>query len=226
MCPHRPSVRAVSPPIRQEPSLSRLRIAQVRTPVLGPVDLEVAGGECVVLAGASGSGKTLLLRAIADLDPHGGEVYLDGRPARAFRPPEWRRRVALLPAESQWWYETVGPHFPTFDAALFEALGFAREVLDWDVGRLSTGERQRLALLRILSNRPAVLLLDEPTAALDPANVKRTEALLHEYRLQHNAALLWVSHDPQQIRRVADRYYRIERGVLTEQDRSRWALAR
>jgi ABC-type iron transport system FetAB ATPase subunit len=206
--------------------VSRLRIEGLRSHGLGPVDLIVAAGECIAVSGPSGSGKTLLLRAIADLDPHVGEVYLDDQPARRFHPAQWRRRVGLLPAESQWWYETVGAHFAVAEETSWQALGFERAALDWQIARLSTGERQRLALLRLLCNRPAVLLLDEPTAALDPVNVTRVEALLRDYRTQHDAAVLWVSHDPQQIRRVADRHYRIEHGRLVAQDRSDSALSR
>ncbi len=178
--------------------------------------LEVAAGECVCLSGPSGAGKSLLLRAIADLDPHEGRVWLDGREARDYRPWEWRRQVGLLPAESQWWRERVGEHFAEVDDARWQALGFDRETLDWQVARCSTGERQRLALLRLLANRPRVLLLDEPTAALDPTAVQRVEAMVAAYREEHQAAVLWVSHDPAQMQRVASRQIRIVAGRLEE----------
>ncbi len=99
-------------------------------------------------------------------------------------------------------------------AAALAALGFGPEVLDWEVARLSTGERQRLALLRLLGNAPQALLLDEPTAALDPASRARVEAVVADYRRKREAAVLWVSHDPAQIGRVADRHYRLEDGRL------------
>jgi ABC-type iron transport system FetAB ATPase subunit len=75
------------------------------------------------------------------------------------------------------------------------------------VRRLSTGERQRLALLRLLAGKPQVLLLDEPTASLDPRSTRAVEQLVTHYRLHHQAAVLWVSHDADQARRIADRYY-------------------
>lgn len=178
--------------------------------------LEVAAGECVCVSGPSGAGKSLLLRAIADLDPHDGQVWLEGREAREFKPKEWRRQVGLLPAESQWWRERVGEHFAAVDEAQWQALGFGRETLDWQVARCSTGERQRLALLRLLANRPRVLLLDEPTAALDPTSVQRVEALVAAYREQQQAAVLWVSHDPAQMQRVANRQVRIVAGRVEE----------
>ncbi|HEY9149146.1 MAG TPA: ATP-binding cassette domain-containing protein [Gammaproteobacteria bacterium] len=193
-----------------------LTIKQLRTHHVGPLDLAVAHGECVVLSGASGAGKTLLLRAIADLDEHEGEVRLDGHSCRAMRAHEWRRRVALLPAESQWWGEHIGDHFSRVDETLLGELGFRPEVMGWQVARCSTGERQRLALLRLLQHAPEVLLLDEPTASLDAENVARVEALLQRLRRERQLALLWVSHDTAQTARVATRRLQIVAGKLQE----------
>jgi ABC-type iron transport system FetAB ATPase subunit len=86
---------------------------------------------------------------------------------------------------------------------LLAQLGFEPDALDWDVLRLSTGERQRLALARLLANRPEVLLLDEATANLDPANRERAERLIDAYRRNHHAAVLWASHDADQRERLA-----------------------
>lgn len=180
---------------------------------VGPLFLRLAAGECVGLAGASGSGKTLLLRALADLDPHAGQAYFRGQAASAIPGPAWRAQVGLLPTESHWWHHRVGDHFqdPRPDPG---ALGLPTEVYHWSVERLSSGERQRLALLRLLNRTPAVLLLDEPTANLDPAAARQVEALLDEYRLRHQAALLWVGHDTGQLRRVCARGWQLENGLL------------
>ncbi len=178
------------------------------------MSLEIAPAECVTLSGPSGSGKTLLLRAIADLDCHEGEVLLNGVACSDMRAHEWRMQVGLLPAESHWWGERIGDHFHNSDQTLLAQLGFTDEVMSWEVTRCSTGERQRLALARLLQNRPKVLLLDEPTASLDAENVARVEALVERLRREQGVAVLWVSHDPAQAQRVATRRLRIEGGQL------------
>lgn len=170
------------------------------------------------LSGPSGAGKTLLLRAIADLDAHEGEVFLDGVECRSVNAALWRREVALLPAESQWWYDTVGEHYQDdVDLDLLARLGFGREALQWQVSRLSSGERQRLALLRLLSLSPKVLLLDEPTASLDPENVQRVEDIITHMRRERQVAVLWVSHDPYQAQRLAARRSFLANGSLKEE---------
>jgi len=185
--------------------MAGLRLEGIRTTVLEPVDLDVPAGELTFVSGPSGSGKSLLLRAVADLDPHDGEAWL-GVTARSSLPaPEWRRRVGLLPAESHWWGELVGDHFAADAGELLDRLGFGPDVLGWTVARLSTGERQRLALARLLANGPEVLLLDEATANLDPTNRDRVEAIVEDYRRDHGVAVLWVSHDPEQRRRLRGR---------------------
>jgi ABC-type iron transport system FetAB ATPase subunit len=194
--------------------MARLTIQALRFQDRGPYDLVIEPGECVCLSGPSGAGKTLLLRSVADLDPHEGGMSLDDVDSLSVEAPVWRRTVGLLPAESQWWGDTVGPHFPVVDRPQLEALGFDVEVLGWEVSRLSTGEKQRLALLRLLAHRPRALLLDEPTAALDPSSVGQVEALLEDYRRMARAPVLWVSHDPAQAERVADRRYEISEAQL------------
>ncbi len=179
--------------------------------------MTVREGECLGISGPSGSGKTRLLRAIADLDVHEGRVSLDGVPREHFRPSDWRRRVGLLPADNHWWLERVRDHLPgEIDEEALERLGLEPDLLIQPVARLSSGERQRFALLRLLANRPAVLLLDEPTANLDAHSAARVEELLGRYRTDARAGVLWVSHDPEQIRRVARRHLRMAGGQLRE----------
>ncbi len=200
-------------------TMPALRIDGIRHALLDPIALTLAAGELVFLSGPSGAGKSLLLRAIADLDPHQGEVWLGSQARSTLSAPEWRRRVGMLPAESAWWSERVGEHFPSSSEPSnrhgepppilhwLQRLGFGIEVMDWSVSRLSTGERQRLGLLRMLAQQPQALLLDEATANLDPLNRDRVEALIEDYR--HNALVpvLWVSHDIEQRRRLGARRF-------------------
>ena len=187
--------------------MSLLRTRDLRTLHLGPFSLEVAAGQCLALSGPSGSGKTLLLRALADLDPHEGSVELDGTAQADCSGPEWRRRVGFLPAESHWWASRVGDHFRSPAIDLRDGLDrFVLDpgCLDWQVERLSSGERQRLALLRLLDIGPRALLLDEPTANLDSDSARAVEERIGEFRRENDAAVVWVSHDAGQRERVAD----------------------
>lgn len=194
-----------------------LQIKQLHRLMIGPVSLEVEQGDCLCLSGPSGSGKSLLLRAIADLDPHSGVACLRGVAASEIPANRWRTRVGLLPPESVWWLPRVGDHFHGDLPIPLEQIGLTAEIMEQPVVRLSSGEKQRLALMRLLSNRPEVLLLDEPTANLDPENTRRIEAVIDVYRREQQAVVVWVSHDPSQIARVADRYYAVIDGSLVAQ---------
>lgn len=193
-----------------------LAVRDLATAVLKPATLTVEAGECVAIRGPSGAGKSVLLRAIADLDPNTGEASLGGRRREAMPAPAWRRLVAYAAAESGWWLDQVSGHFadPRGVLPLLAALGLPAETLDWPVSRLSTGERQRLALARTLVQRPAVLLLDEPTAALDEASVERVEALL-KAELARGVAVLLVTHAAAQADRLAHRSLHMEGGCLS-----------
>ena len=169
-------------------------------------------GETLIISGASGSGKSILLRALADLDPHSGELVLNGQSCEDILPEMWRKQVGLLPAESQWWRDTVGEHFPA--EYQFSQFGFEQVVATWSISRLSTGEKQRLAILRLLVNKPKVLLLDEPTASLDQDNTRSVEQHIADYQSASGAMVIWVSHDEQQMARINGRHCAMEDGRL------------
>ena len=181
---------------------------QTRAPGLSTQHLEVLnlvvpGTEIAGISGPSGSGKSLLLRAIADLDPSTGDVLLDNVNRQAMTGHEWRQRVCYLASESAWWFEKVGEHFIENGENFLQQLGFDEAVLGWHVTRLSSGEKQRLALARCLGRSPQVLLLDEPTSSLDEARILSFEKVVADYADSKCAPVLWVSHDQQQLARIA-----------------------
>ena len=183
------------------------------TVVGGPYDLELAAGSIAVLQGPSGCGKSLLLRALADLDTHGGEVFCAGAEQGSMEAPRWRSLVAYVPAESGWWDDRVGPHLQAHSQRQdwLQALGLDAGCLEWTVGRCSSGERQRLALIAALCRSPQVLLLDEPSAACDAAATQAMEELLRAWLQQEaSRAILLISHDDAQATRLADQRWQMD----------------
>ena len=187
--------------------MSELIVEELSFHIHGPFTFRIDSAECVGLTGPSGIGKTLMLRAIVDLDPHQGRVLVDDTECNSVSAPKWRKMVEMLQAETQWWHDTVGDHMPDSPLELLHRLGFEDDVLNWEIRRLSTGEKQRLGLARVLSNRPRVLLLDEPTASLDAHNTEKVEQIVVDYMKDNSAAVLWVAHDMDQLKRLCARCF-------------------
>lgn len=167
------------------------------------------------LIGPSGAGKSTLLSLLNRLrDPDRGRVLVDGRDVRETEVRALRRRVGMVLQRPYLFPGTVaenvrfgpasrGEEGPPVEELLREvALG--PEMAARRVDGLSGGEQQRVALARALANRPEVLLLDEPTASLDPGAALRVEETVRGLVERAGLTVVWVTHDLAQARRVAD----------------------
>jgi len=187
-----------------------------RQPLLSDVTFSLEGGQCLGLEGPSGSGKSVLLRSIADLDPAEGEVLLDGAARSTMKADDWRKAVAYVAAEPAWWSERVSDHFEDKgEGARLAALLGLEGAMDWPVARLSTGEGQRLSLARTLAVRPRILLLDEPTSGLDAVAADHVSNMLRRF-LREGGAIILVAHDPGLLDDMATCRFVMEAGQLTE----------
>ena len=191
---------------------------------LAGLSFTVAAGECLAVLGVSGSGKSSLLRTLAGLQPAlRGTVRVNGRDVSAL-PPE-RRGIVYLHQEP-----VMFPHLEVMENVAFpmtirgvdrhEAM---RRAFDWmkrlhtsDLAgffpqSLSGGQRHRVALARAMCAEPAVLLLDEPLASLDPAVRRDVRAALQEARAASGAAMVLVTHDLEDALSVSTHLCSIER---------------
>lgn len=200
--------------------------------VLDGISLTVPRGEFLAILGPNGSGKTTLLRAINGvLKPDAGEVRVFGQPVESLG--RGRQRIGYLPQSS-----ALNPRFPVTARevvmmARYPAIGPGRlprrqdreavnealeraealELADRPIGRLSGGQRQRVYLARALVNRPDLLILDEPTTAMDTEAEERLYELLQALH-QGGTTLLFVSHDVGVISTYVDRVACLNRRLV------------
>ncbi|MDN5664840.1 MAG: ATP-binding cassette domain-containing protein [Psychrobacter sp.] len=199
-------------------------------------------GQLTVLTGTSGSGKSVLLRVLTGLLPiSAGTVRLrpTHEPPHArfwgiqdISPTKWRAQVALLAQHPQLIEGSVLDNLQLpfqlrahqhlcFDSdwhtAQLAYLGRGGDFLHKDAYHLSGGERQLVNTLRLLQLEPRVLLLDEPTAALDVDTAAQLVALLADWvQKSKQRTVLWVTHDTQDILPLADQHWHMQAGVLTK----------
>lgn len=214
-------------PVLSVLSLSRHHGA---TKVLDEVDLTIAPGEFVILIGGSGSGKTTLLRTVGGLDrADAGRVLLRGEPvddpaARLFVPPERRGLGMVFQDYALWPHMTAqenveaalrGRDRGPAARALLEELGLGA-LAQRRPPQLSGGQQQRVGLARALAAQPDLLLLDEPLSSLDVDVRERMRVRIRDMVRQRGTATLFVSHDPVDAWRLADRVAVLEQGRIVQ----------
>lgn len=191
------------------------------------LELVLDSGECLAIAGASGSGKTVLLRTLAGLEPlQTGTIYFRDQALSTWSMPAYRARVVYIPQRPALAESTVesvlrspfrmrvrrGQPFPLQAARdQLAALGRDSSFLAQQAERLSGGEAQIVAVLRALLVAPDILLLDEPTASLDADTTAGIEMLItHWLDKQAHRACIWSSHDRSQLTRISNRTLALE----------------
>ncbi len=208
--------------------------------LLDAVALELSAGEVVALFGSSGSGKSTLLRALAGLDaasnvarpPRQGreseeKLEVDGQTPAVLGWPVWRRKVNYLPQTPSLMNATVEENlrrassyksskfaFPDKDARVWLTDLGLDQVWHRNARSLSVGEQQRVCLVRALSVYPRVLLLDEPTAALDPESTRMVRGWLTAWAEREQGAALVVTHEVADASSWSARQLRLEGGRL------------
>ncbi|MGB3682834.1 MAG: phosphate ABC transporter ATP-binding protein [Rubrobacteraceae bacterium] len=184
--------------------------------ILSGVDAAASEGLVTAIVGPSGAGKSTLLRTINRLiEPTSGEIYLDGEPTSQMDPLLLRRRVGMVFQLPALFGDTVeeailygarlsGDESDTDAESLLRRVGLDGSFHGRTPRSLSVGQQQRVSVARSLALRPQVLLMDEPTSSLDEAARRGMERLIRELVEGQGPTVILVSHDLDQVRRVAD----------------------
>lgn len=201
--------------------------------LLSEISLSISAGERWAVTGPSGSGKTLLLRALAQLDRTDGEILWKGAPVLKSAVPDYRSQVVYLPQASPVVEGTVEDNLRlpqqlkryadrewsrSQAVEWCQRLGKHEDFLKRASADLSGGEKQIVALLRVLPLDARILLLDEATGALDRSTEEKFETLVDEWLAERpeERAVVWVSHDEAQRQRVSSRVLQLNQGRVVE----------
>jgi ABC-2 type transport system ATP-binding protein len=212
-------------------SVRELRKSYGAVVAVDGVSFEVDGGEIVGLLGPNGAGKTTTINIILGvLDPTAGEIRIAGENlaenrSRALANTNFAAVYATLPGNL-----TVAENLRFF-GMIYEVKDLAQRIemslkefelerfRDVKCGVLSSGEQTRVSLAKALLNRPRLLLLDEPTASLDPATARDVREMIRQFAARDRGGVLWTSHNMYEVEDVCDRVLFLSRGkILLEGD--------
>ncbi|MBX8462194.1 iron ABC transporter ATP-binding protein FetA [Enterobacter sp. RIT637] len=185
--------------------------------LLKNVNFCLSPGEFKLITGPSGCGKSTLLKIVASLlSPTEGTIIFDGKNITTLSPESYRQQVSYCVQTPTLFGDTVydnlifpwqirskNPEPDKFIADLAR-FGLPQDTLTKSINALSGGEKQRVSLIRNLQFLPKVLLLDEITSALDDANKRNVNEIIHRYAREQNIAVLWVTHDSNEITHADD----------------------
>ncbi|EMF0716813.1 iron ABC transporter ATP-binding protein FetA [Citrobacter freundii] len=182
------------------------------TQILNNICFNLNAGEFKLITGQSGCGKSTLLKIVASLiSPSTGEIFFEGKEVATLKPEAYRQQVSYCAQTPVLFGDTVYDNLifpwqirdkrPQADAFLEDLARFElpESILKKSIHELSGGEKQRISLIRNLQFLPKILLLDEITSALDEANKRNVNELIHHYVREKNIAVLWVTHDKDEI---------------------------
>ncbi len=211
------------------------RFPSAAAPAVDDVSLDIARGDLVVLLGPSGCGKTTLLKMVNRLHEHdSGRILIEGKEIRSFKVTDLRRRIGYV-------IQSVGL-FPHMTVA--RNIATVPEMLDWDKARinsridellelvglqpaeyrnrypaqLSGGQQQRVGLARAMSADPAIMLMDEPFAAIDSITRRRLQDELLNIQQKVRKTILFVTHDVEEAIRLADKIAVMRAGKVVQYD--------
>ena len=210
-----------------------LCLAFRQTPILHNISLQVDPGEFFMIIGPNGAGKTTLLKVLANLlTCDTGSIEILGRPIADYSKRQLAQVTAMVPQQVAMDFpftvaETVlmgrSPHLALLAIEGKEDIAIARQAMEFTdithladrkIDQISGGERQRVIIARALCQQTQIILLDEPTAALDPSHQLKIMDLMERLRKEHQVTVIMVSHDLNLAAMYGDRLLLIKEGKI------------